>query len=253
MALALTASTLAQDVFAQYHHARPWIILESPDLLTPSTLMPQKRNPVALGRVRLLASEVLGDGVRSALVGHNVAPGVTDYKRYDAADTLQRAAEMLAELQAVVAGIRVDADAAAAELAAEFATASHAAVVLERRAGIGAAQAHAVASAIVVDARRDGVGSSGLDAERVRAAFAAVTGAELDAAVAEAVRAAFTPAEMVAGARGLGGPQPAEVVRMRDVAQRRLEADAAAFDATQTGLATADAARDAALRVLAAR
>jgi argininosuccinate lyase len=151
----------------------------------------------------------------------------------------------------VIAGIRLDADAADAELAAEFATASHAAVILERLTGVRSAQAHAVASAIVDDARRDDLGSAGLDAVRVKRAFATVTGEELDPVVADAVCAAFAPAEMVAGAKGLGGPQPAEVARMLGVARQRLDADAAAHDAAWAAIAAADAERDAALRTLA--
>jgi argininosuccinate lyase len=79
-----------------------------------------------------------------------------------------------------------------------------------------------------------------------------VTGGALDAAAADAVVAAFAPAAMVAEARGLGGPQPAEIARMLDVARRRLDEDAATLRAAEAALAAADAERDAALRALLA-
>jgi len=250
MGLALTVSTWVQDVFAQYHHARPWIVLTAPELLTPSTLMPQKRNPVALGRVRLLAGEVLGDGMRAALTGHNVPSGVTDYKRYDAAETLDRAARMLAELLGVLSGLRVDAEAALAELGAEFATASHAAYVIEQEAQVPAAQAHAVVSALVDDARGRGVGSSGVGADDVGRAFEAVTGSPWRGD-AERVRTAFQPGAMVAAARGTGGPQPRELDRMLRVAEDRIETDSALLRRAVERLRTVDAQRERALRALA--
>ncbi|HET8928129.1 MAG TPA: lyase family protein [Microbacterium sp.] len=249
-AAALTASTLLQDIAAQYHHSRPWLLLAAPDLIAPSTFMPQKRNPVALGWVRLLAGEVLGDSVRAALVGHNVASGMTDYKRYDAADALERAQTMAAGLADIVRDLRLDADAARAELGAEFATASHAAAVLSASVGIPGRQAHEIVSALVDDARAAGTGSAGLDADRVGRVVRTVVGeaAEVDAAL---VVAAFDPGAMVAAARGLGGPQPAEVDRMLAAAREQLAADADALRQRVAELTRADEDRRAAVRRLA--
>lgn len=246
VAAALTTSTLVQDLAAQYHHSRPWLLLAAPALIAPSTLMPQKRNPVALGWVRLLASEVVGDGVRATLVGHNVASGMTDYKRYDAAETLERAHAMARSLTDVVRDIRLDAEAARAELGAEFSTASHAAGTLAKMAGISQRQAHAIVSALVDDARAAGLGSAGVDAERVERAARAVLGDELTVD-ASAVVAAFDPASMVAAARGLGGPQPAEVGRMLASAEHRIAADADALSDLGDALHRADERRQAAL------
>lgn len=251
MGLALTLSMLVQDVFAQYHHARPWLLLDDAgDLVSPSTLMPQKRNPVALGRVRLLADEVLGDGVRAALVGHNVTSGVTDYKRYDAADTLDRARRLVTELRTVVGALRFDAGAALDELGRDFATASEGAAVLAREAGIPSAQAHAVVSALVDDARARGEGSADLDADAVRQAFLGVTGAPL-AVDPAAIVAAFSPSAMVEAARGLGGPQHEEVERLSAVAASRLSDDVAVWHACTAALEDADAERANALARLA--
>lgn len=249
-AAALTVSTLLQDVAAQYHHARPWLLLASPDLIAPSTFMPQKRNPVALGWVRLLAGEVLGDGVRAALVAHNVPSGMTDYKRYDAADALERAQSMASELAAVIGDLRLDTAAARAELGAEFATASHAAAVLSRSAAIPDRQAHAIVTALVEDARSAGIGSAGLDADRVGRVVRAVLGddAQVDAAL---VLAAFDPSAMVAAARGVGGPQPAEVERMLVAARDRITADAETLAHGVDAVRRADEDRQAALERLA--
>ncbi|WP_396656414.1 lyase family protein [Microbacterium sp.] len=245
-AAALTASTFIQDLAAQYHHSRPWLLLAAPALVAPSTLMPQKRNPVALGWARLLASEVIGDSMRAAMVGHNVPSGMTDYKRYDAADALDRATTMARDLTEVVRDLRLDADAAIAELGAEFATASHAAAALAAQPDISQREAHQIVSALVDDARAAGLGSAGVDAARVDRAVRAVLGP--DATVdAGAIVAAFDPASMVAAARGLGGPQPAEVDRMLTTAQERIAADEDALTQLAAALQRADEERAARL------
>ncbi|MDQ2670352.1 MAG: lyase family protein [Gemmatimonadota bacterium] len=249
VATALTASTLLQDLAAQYHHSRPWLLLVAPGLIAPSTLMPQKRNPVALGWVRLLASEVVGDGMRTALVGHNVPSGMTDYKRYDAADTLERADDMTRQLSEVVRDLRLDVAAARAELGAEFSTASHAAAVLAESAAIPERQAHAIVSGLVDEARADGIGSAGVDAAMVERAARAVLGGDtaLDAGL---VAAAFDPQSMVIAAQGQGGPQPGEVDRMLAAARERIGADEDALAELAGALQQADQRRREALERL---
>ena len=43
-----TTGSLAQDIYAQYHQISPWIFLQEGALTGPSSIMRQKRNPVAL-------------------------------------------------------------------------------------------------------------------------------------------------------------------------------------------------------------
>jgi argininosuccinate lyase len=246
MTLALSIGTFVQDVHAQYHHARPWIVLESTDLLSPSTLMPQKRNPVALNRARLLASEVVGDGVSTAFGSHNVSSGLTDYKRYEAQRTLGRAIALLQEVNSIVAGLRLDEEAALEEVRSDYSTTSELANVLQRDADVPFHVGHRFASALVTHGRGAGLRTQEIDFAEARrlyretaAEFANVTG-ELPLTEAQ-FHAALDPVAMVGSYRGLGGPQPAEFERMLAAAKDALSEDASWTDSVAARLKSAEA------------
>lgn len=250
MALALSLGTFVQDLHTQYHHVRPWFLLGGADLLSPSTLMPQKRNPVALNRARLLASEVLGDGVSTAFAAHNVASGLTDPKRAEAAATLARATDLLDAVTAVVRGLAVDAEAAYDQVHADYSVASELANALHRR-GVAFADAHHFVSDLVTDARARRVGPDSLsrdDVIRVWAGFADTVFPLSDAEV----RSALDPAQMVAAARGTGGPQPAELRRTLAAARDRLDADDDQVSGIRAALERAGSTRESAFTRLAA-
>ena len=89
-----------------------------------------------------------------------------------------------------------------------------------------------------------------MDAGQVERAARAVLGPEA-AVDAGAVVAAFDPGSMVAAARGLGGPQPAEVERMLASAQQRIAAAEGVVSELADALQRADERRQAALTRLA--
>jgi len=89
--IALTVSALISDVEAQYRIQPPWLTLEEGDLTGTSSIMPQKRNPVALNDVRIRASETLGVATTYLLKAHNVPHGVPDYKGNDPIQAPSRA------------------------------------------------------------------------------------------------------------------------------------------------------------------
>jgi argininosuccinate lyase len=232
MALALSIGTFVQDVHAQYHHSRPWVLLDSNDLLSPSTLMPQKRNPVALNRARLLASEVVGDGVSTAFAAHNVSSGLTDYKRGEAARTLDRTIALLAEVNAMVGALRLDEEAALLEVRSDYSTTSELANILQRQANIPFHIGHRFASALVTHGRAahltpDDIAFS--DVVRlygeVAAGFPNVT-AEFPLTERQ-FRQALDPEAMVRSYQGSGGPQPGEVAAMLAEARDALHTDMA--------------------------
>jgi argininosuccinate lyase len=256
MTLALSIGTFIQDVHGQYHHARPWITLESTSLLAPSTLMPQKRNPVALNRARLLASEVVGDGVSTALAAHNVCSGLTDYKRAEAQRTLDRAIAMLREVNEVVAGLRLDEEAALLEVRSDYSTTSELANVLQRSADVPFHVGHKFASALVTHGRTARLRAEEIafaDARRlyheVASQYPGVT-AELPLSEPE-FRAALDPEAMVRSYRGLGGPQPEEVHRMLAAARGALEADSSWTAAVAARLNASEAALERSFAALA--
>ncbi|MFL6121396.1 lyase family protein [Actinophytocola sp.] len=256
MGLALSIGTFIQDVHAQYHHVRPWIRLDSDGLLSPSTLMPQKRNPVALNRARLLASEVVGDGVTTALAAHNVCSGLTDYKRAEAAHTLDRAIALLAEVNAIVAALRVDEEAALAEVRSDYSTTSELANVLQRDANVPFQVGHRFASALVSHGRAAALPPAAVafgDVTRLYreavADFPDVAG-ELPL-TEEQFRTALDPATMVRSYQGYGGPQGTEVAAMLAEARDALDADLAWTKGVAERLHAAEDALEAAFTALA--
>src|SRR5262245_47974299 len=76
--IALTVGTLVSDLEAQYRMTTPWLTLEEGELTGISSIMPQKRNPVALNDIRIRASDVLGGAATYLFKDHNVPHGVPD-------------------------------------------------------------------------------------------------------------------------------------------------------------------------------
>ena len=64
-------------------------------------------------------------------------------------------------------------------------------------------------------------------------------------------REALSAEAMIAASKGLGGPQPAEMARMLDVARKKLSEDRAWAQAARSRLAEAQAKLDGALKALA--
>ena len=79
---ALTLGGLIADVTAQYAQTEPWIWLAEGAETGTSSIMPQKRNPSGLVRLRAEASNLIGEAGTFALIAHNVSPGMSDYKDF---------------------------------------------------------------------------------------------------------------------------------------------------------------------------
>ena len=261
--LATTAGSFAQDLYAQYHQTRPWILLREGALTGPSSIMPQKRNPVALYTLRMKASDVVGGAMAFAVMAHNVDSGMPDYKRNQMmppARTLAAAAEMCRRWVSVLDGLVVDRDRAADEVAADYATTTELADTLQREANVPFRLGHHFASELVTYGRGHDLRPADLPFDAVKRIYAeAAAGPGLppdlpkDLPLTEArFREALSATGMIAAARGLGGPQASEVARMLGAAREKLAADRAWLVARRDGLAQARAGLDAAFAGLAA-
>lgn len=217
--IAQSLSTFIQDIHVQFHHARPWILLDSSSLLSPSTLMPQKRNPVVLNRARLAASEVIGAAFNASTVAHNVNSGMTDYKRFSSAQTLDNLSILLYEVSTVLDDMRLDESAAMAEIEAEFSTTSELAGYLQAEHDIAYAIGHLFASKLVDYGRRhliklkdipDSI-TQDLFMKAVEESGSSNTKYPLSK---KDYDVAISPRTMVNNYRGLGGSSPNEVSRM---------------------------------------
>jgi argininosuccinate lyase len=245
--IALTVGTLVSDLEAQYRMTTPWLTLEEGELTGVSSIMPQKRNPVALNDVRIRASEVLGSATTYLFKAHNVPHGVPDYKGTDPAQTLARTSDMLGKLTAVVQRLTFNAARALEEVNADYATTTELADILQRDADVPFRVGHHFASDLVTYGRSNSLRPTQISfaaAQEIYAKAAAHFGLkETKLPLSEAdFRRALTAENMVRSSLGLGGPQPAEVQRMLAAQRAQLTADQAWITQQRAKLAAASTA-----------
>jgi argininosuccinate lyase len=215
-----------------------------------SSIMPQKRNPVALEHARAIASKALGQSQAIATAVHNTPFG-------DVVDTED-------DLQPLVCAMFRDATRAVAVVAAAMRTAVFDPARLEARAaegwttlteladtlvrdhGVPFRAAHAIAGSLMAEPRADG--GQSLSA-RLEDASSAALGSPLRYSDAQ-LATILSPKHFVAVRRTPGGPAPEETARAAVASRRLLEADEAWAGHATEGLADAQrqlAARAAAL------
>jgi argininosuccinate lyase len=207
-----------------------------------SSIMPQKRNPVALEHARAIGSKALGQVTAVMLSVHNTPFG-------DIVDTED-------DLQPLIASMFRDALRAVTLVAAAMRTAefdverlrSRAAIGgttmteladdLARRHGLSFRTAHAIAAGLLKGMReRPEVPPAQFLSEVSRR----VHGTPLDYTDEELARV-LDPHHFVEVRRTLGGPSPEETARAIDQARVMLEQDAAWLNAAREALQTAEAA-----------
>lgn len=244
MACALQAGLFAQDLHAQYRHARPWLLVDSATT-DVSSIMPQKRNPRSIDRLRSNASRLLADAQGVIFAAHNVNTGMNDYRDDDPLNgAVDEALQMLQAWRQLLAGLGIDREAARTVIDADYATMTEVADVLVREAGLPFRVAHHYASALTDVGRASGRTPIELSDAELEDVYRGMQGEALPVPV-ETVRLAMDPLTMIAGRRGLGGPQPAEVTRMLALARRSLESESAWRLAARSALAEADTRREA--------
>lgn len=248
--LAITTGSMMQDIHTQYHQPKPWIMLREGDLTGPSSIMPQKRNPYGIQNVRGQASDMLAAAQTVLLSAHNLNPGMGDYKRFHVEAALDTANTTLAGLDTVLAALVIDPARALAEVEADYSTTTELADTLQRAADVPFRIGHHFASELVTYGRANNLKPTELPYAEAQRIFAAITnGQTLPLAEAD-FRRALSPAGMLAAAKGLGGPQIAEVTRMLAAAQASLAADEAWRTGRRQALAAAGARLDAAFAAL---
>ena len=242
---AVTIGQFAQNIHAQYQHPRPWLVLD-PATTSGSSIMPQKRNPRPLDRLRSAASDVVAKAHAITLAAHNAGTGMHDYRRIAPLTDLVAAAQaMYQRYAALAASLGVDAERAREELAKGFSTMTEVADTLLRKANVPFRTAHAYASALTDLCRAEGRTAATLTDRELKHTYRTVTGNPLPLAPA-VVRAALDPVALIANRRGFGGPQPAQMRAALDAhrasvaAQERWLADTEdALTAARVGLRTA--------------
>lgn len=248
--IAVNVGAMMQDMHTQYHQTTPWIMLREGNLTGPSSIMPQKRNPYGIQTVRGQASDSLAAATAILIAAHNLSPGMGDYKRTGAETALDTLNTTLAGLATVLDNLVIDPKRALAEVEADYSTTTELADTLQREADVPFRIGHHFASELVTYGRANALKPADLPfAEVQRIYLASSGGAPLP--LSEAVfRRSLSARGMVEAAKGLGGPQPAEVARMLAEAKAKLADSDAWLAARRQSLAQAQAALDAAFVAL---
>ena len=172
-----------------------------------SSIMPQKRNPVALEHVRILASRALGEAQAVLTCAHNTPFGDIN----DSEDDLQPlvftmladASRSLRLLAGLLSTAAVDRDRLARRAGEDFMTVTELADTLVRKAGLSFREAHTIVSNAVKAAGTD-------DSPRAMAAVVRAQNPSLPMSESEIERA-LDARNFVNVRRVIGGPAP-EVV-----------------------------------------
>ena len=215
-----------------------------------SSIMPQKRNPVALEHARAIGSKALGEAMAIVLAVHNTPFG-------DIVDTED-------DLQPLVDRMFHDTARALTLVGAALSGASFNVPALQRRADENWVTITELADTLVREHRMPFDTAHGI-ARRVVAARTADPHTNLAAVVCEAARdlaglvveytdeqitAILSPQHFVAVRTTLGGPAPAVTGPALADARQRLTADLDWLASRRAGLSEADDARDAMVRNL---
>ena len=215
-ALSLSAVTIgqfAQHVHTLYHDPQPWLYLDVAGT-SGSTIMPQKRSPRALDRLRSQAGQVIADAGAITLMAHNTSPGMHDYRQLaPLARLMDEAQGMYGRLQDLLGWLRVDPERALEELDRGYSMMTELADMLVTEANVPFRSAHSVAVRLTDLARATGRRALELTDAEFESAFDAVLDAPLPLPVAR-LREALDARGLLAQRKGYGSPAEAEMLNM---------------------------------------
>ena len=250
----LTVGMLLADITQQYAQTRPWLILYQGEQTGVSSIMPQKRNPTGLVRLRILASKLVGSATVFTFQAHNVPSGMHDYKPDGPDPVLRDAVQMFDDLADLLPAFQFNSKRALEEVNAEYSTTTELADVLQRDADVPFRVGHHFASELVTYGRANQLHPAEIpyaEARRLYADAATQFGLATELPLSESTfRRALAAEEMVRASQGLGGPQPAEVARMLADQRQVLEADREWTQTARDRLVQAVRQRDAAFAEL---
>jgi argininosuccinate lyase len=231
-----------EDLHIQYHDPQPWLLLEEGELTGISSIMPQKRNPSALERLRGLSSRVVGDAQTVFLIAHNTSTGMSDYRGSQQIVRAAEGAREMYELYArVVESLVVNADRSLREVNDDYATMTEVADTLQREADIPFRIGHHFASEMTTYGRAKGKRPTELTYPELQAIYKEATHGQALPLSETQMKQALDPKYVVSHRNGLGGSQPAEVTRMLTDQKAQLAARTAWLTGERQRLSRADA------------
>ena len=224
--LATSLSRIVQDLIL-WASSEVGALELAPGLLQISSIMPQKRNPVALEHVRSDLSRLLGTCLEVWASAHNVPFGDVNDPFDDLLPSLTAAHRQLCGtirlLSRIVATATIRAEGWAAALRGTFAISTELADTLVRDGELRFPEAHAAVTHLVAGRRAKPEGFAGIGPQEVEAAVLAATGRTVRLS-ADAIARAVDPQHFVASRNVLGGPGPEAVDAMLFTARASLAA-----------------------------
>jgi argininosuccinate lyase len=238
MTLVVGLGRVVQDLLAWCTSEFGYLRLDD-GFVQGSSIMPQKRNPVALEHARAIGSKAVGQAQAIVLAVHNTPFGDV----VDTEDDLQPlvfsmfrdAARTVGLVAAALRGATFDTARMAERASQGWITLTELADTLARDHGVPFRTAHAIASALVTRARSGAGGTSG---ETLREVAAEIAGRSIvvdDVALARIL----SPIHFVEIRSTPGGPAPAETARAIAGSEAILERDIAWLEGTVARLRAA--------------
>lgn len=219
---ALNIGRFVQYFLFQYADSSPGMLLTG-SIVSSSSSMPQKRNPSAVERLRLRASDVVANSYASALFVHNTPMYEVKEVREDHLLRLERfsneATQMYEQLTRALESIIIQKDVLREKVDGDYSTMTELAELLLREEGVPFRVGHQVASELSAYGRESGKRPMDLTYSEVSTVYQRVTGETLSLSN-ESVQQAFNSLEFIRSRQGIGGPQPAETKRMLKANQR---------------------------------
>ncbi len=247
-----TITKFIANVHAQQRNPQPWIYLGDA-LVSGSSIMPQKRNPRELDRIRTLAAEVLGGVSTQHMLNHNIDTGMHDYRVVNQlVDTLGKAQSAYERFAALIRQTTVDDDLALADLNKGYSTSTDIADTLYREARVPFRAAHAYAKRVVEAARQSKIPMLDVSDRLLKKMYRETVGANLPIPV-QKIRAAMDPRHFVAVRNAIGGPAPDAVRSSIDRQREALNRDARWLKVRRAMLQDAEYRLNTALRSFAAQ
>jgi argininosuccinate lyase len=226
-ALSVHWSRVAQDMYTFCTHEFSSVLF--PDRIAgTSSIMPQKKNPVALEYLRAEAGRSIGAlaGSLASIKGTNFSIALDALREglFDVWTMLGQIPGDLALFQKVVENAQPDAERLEQRCRANFATATDLADGMVREAGLPFRDAHHIVGAVVRAAVEAGKTAEGIDAAMVDAASVEMIGRPLGLSDAF-VQDCLDPKKAVEARRTVGGTASAEVLRMIGAAREKVVGD----------------------------
>ncbi len=213
---ALGVGRFAQYVLFQYDDPAPGLVI-SESVASRSSIMPQKRNPSAVERLRVACSEVVGRAHTSALLAHNTplyeVKDVRQDHTFRLNDLVFAARDVYRRLDLVLRSLTIRPELLLAQVDADFSTMTELADTLKRDADVPFRVGYEVASDLTTYGRSIGKAPAELTFEEVDRIYRAVTGEALPLGE-DQLRRVFDAREFVESRKGAGGPQPASVAEL---------------------------------------